>query len=174
MRYRRATAKGATYFFTVNLADRSSSLLTENIDLLRSAFRAVRQNHPFDIEAMVILPDHLHSIWCLPDNDADFATRWTLIKAYFSRRIPRMERIGNSRSRKGEREIWQRRYWEHLIRDDVDRQRHVDYIHFNPVKHGYVSRAIDWPYSSLHRYVWQGLLPVDWAGDGQEVMAAGE
>ena len=136
MRYRRAYHAGATYFFTVNLADRSLRLLVDHIDALRDAVRHVRRDHPFNIIAWVVLPDHLHAIWQLPDGDADFSTRWALIKANFSRRVPTGERIRDSRRQKGERGIWQRRFWEHLIRDDRDLQIHVDYIHFNPVKHG--------------------------------------
>ncbi|HYQ91201.1 MAG TPA: transposase [Candidatus Competibacteraceae bacterium] len=162
MRYRRCDISGGTYFFTVNLAERSSGLLVEQIDTLRDAVRTVKQRHPFDIEAMVILPDHLHAVWSLPEGDADYPTRWLLIKAQFSRSLPPGERIRASRVRKGERGLWQRRYWEHWIRDERDFARHVDYIHYNPVKHGYVSRPVEWPYSSLHRYIQRGVLPADW------------
>ena len=120
MRYRRALIPGASYFFTVNLADRSARLLVERIADLREVVRDVRRAHPFEIVAWVVLPDHLHAVWTLPDGDADYATRWGLIKAGFSRRIPKGERIRASRARKGERGIWQRRFWEHLIRDDRD------------------------------------------------------
>jgi putative transposase len=163
MRYRRANIAGATYFFTVNLADRSSTLLVDAIDALRNAMKTVQRRHPFYIDAIVVLPDHLHAIWTLPANDAAFPLRWALIKSAFSRNIPRTEERSWSRQRKGERGIWQRRYWEHLIRDDDDYARHVDYIHINPVKHGHASHPLDWPYSSLHRYVRDGTLPADWA-----------
>jgi putative transposase len=113
----------------------------------------------------VVLPDHLHAIWSLPENDLDFATRWRLIKSALSRTLPRDERISASRASKGERGIWQRRYWEHTLRDERDFARHVDYIHFNPVKHGHVARVRDWPYSSFHRMVRRGVYPNDWAGD---------
>lgn len=162
MRYRRANTPGATYFFTVNLADRKSDLLTEQIAALRSAVRKIRQSHPFEIIAMVVLPDHLHAIWRLPEGDANFSLRWALIKAAFSRAIPKVEVVGRSRALKRERGIWQRRYWEHLIRDDDDLARHVDYIHFNPVKHGYVRRAADWPHSSIHREIQRGNLNENW------------
>ncbi len=162
MRYRRANTPGATYFFTVNLADRKSRLLIEQIDLLRSVLRKIRQSHPFEIIAMVVLPDHLHAIWRLPESDADFPLRWSLIKSAFSRSIPKTETIRESRKSKRERGIWQRRYWEHQIRDDDDLEKHVAYIHFNPVKHGYVERAADWPYSSIHRYIANGVVPEDW------------
>jgi putative transposase len=167
MRYRRSHTTGGTYFFTVNLADRSSSLLVEAVDVLREAVRAVQQRHPFHIDAMVVLPDHLHAIWTLPQDDAAFPVRWALIKATFSRKLPQVaqEHRSASRQSKGERGIWQRRYWEHQIRDDNDFARHVDYIHINPVKHGYVARPADWQHSSIHRYIKDGLLPNDWAGD---------
>ena len=155
-RYIRATIPGGTFFFTVALLERRRRLLVEHIDELRAAFRTVRRSRPFSIDAIVILPDHLHCIWTLPANDADFSTRWRLIKAAFSRSIPNGERLSMRRERTGERGIWQRRFWEHAIRDDTDLARHVDYIHFNPVKHGHVGRVEDWPYSSFHRYMREG------------------
>jgi putative transposase len=163
--YGRNFVSGGTFFFTVNLAERRLRLLTGHIDLLRAAFRATRLRHPFTIDAVVVLPDHLHAIWTLPEGDADFATRWRLLKSSFSRALPAGERISNSRLRKGERGIWQRRYWEHTIRDETDLARHIDYIHINPVKHGHVTRVRDWPYSSFHRMVRLGTYPEDWAGD---------
>jgi putative transposase len=163
--YRRNFVPGGSYFFTVNLADRRSQLLTEHIDLLRVAFRDTRARHAFAIEAIAVLPDHLHAIWTLPQDDADFATRWRLIKAAFSRALPSGEAISPSRRQKGERGIWQRRYWEHTLRDENDFACHFDYIHFNPVKHGLVARVQDWPYSSFHRMVRFGVLPHDWGGD---------
>ncbi|MBF7731035.1 REP-associated tyrosine transposase [Pseudomonas sp. N040] len=164
MRYRRVWVPGGTYFFTATLADRSQSLLTEHIDTLRQVLRAVRTTHPFEIKAMVVLPDHLHCIWQLPAGDQDYPTRWALLKSTFSRQISSSESISLSRHLKRERGIWQRRYWEHCIRDEDDLQRHTDYIHYNPVKHGYALRPGDWPYSSIHRYVREGLLPADWVG----------
>lgn len=169
MQYRRAFVAGGTYFFTVNLLERDKSLLTDHIDLLKTAFRRVKSTHPFDIDAIVVLPDHLHTIWTLPANDADFSTRWRLIKSHFSRGLPSIERINNSRKQKSERGIWQRRYWEHLIRDELDYERHVDYIHYNPVKHGYVDKAVDWPYSSIHRFIEKGIISSDW-GVGESIM----
>jgi putative transposase len=162
MNYRRAKTEGGTYFFTVNLADRRQATLVEHIDMLRSAISLVKDRHPFVIESIVIMPEHLHAIWTLPEGDKDYPTRWALIKAGFSRNIAKGEMIGASRAAKGERGIWQRRYWEHLIRNDEDFTRHVDYIHFNPVKHGYVSNPIDWPYSSIHRFVASGVVPANW------------
>jgi putative transposase len=166
--YRRNFVSGGTFFFTVNLAERRLRLLTEHVDTLRSAFRAARATHPFVIEAIVVLPDHLHAIWTLPEGDRDFATRWRLIKSAFSRALPKGEWISESRSSKGERGIWQRRYWEHTLRDERDYTRHVDYIHFNPVKHRHVSCVADWPYSSFHRLVRLGVYPRDWAGNAKD------
>ncbi len=163
--YRRARIAGATYFFTVNLTERSQTLLLDYIALLRIAFRDVRIKHPFEIDANVVLPDHLHAIWTLAPDDSDFALRWRLIKTIFSRGLPRDERRSTSRQSKHERGFWQRRYWEHLIRDEADFSRHVDYIHMNPVKHELVKRVADWPHSSFHRYVKAAVLPVDWGGD---------
>ncbi|WP_295386676.1 transposase [uncultured Thiodictyon sp.] len=162
MRYRRAIIEGATYFFTVNLADRSRRLLVEQVADLRTVVRRVRQDHPFDILAWCVLPEHLHAVWALPPGDADYAMRWGLIKAGFSRCVAQGEHIRESRLMKGERGIWQRRYWEHVIRDGQDLERHIDYTHFNPVKHGYVQAVRDWPYSSFHTYVRAGLLSNDW------------
>jgi len=150
------------WFFTVNLADRGSHLLIEQIDILRDATRKVKECHPFDIVAMVIMPEHLHAIWQLPPNDGNYAMRWSLLKSNFSRQIDKEETVSRSREARRERGIWQRRYWEHQIRDDEDLATHVDYIHHNPVKHGYVKRAADWPHSSIHRYIKEGLLDENW------------
>jgi len=166
--YRRNFLPGGSYFFTVNLLDRRSRLLTEKIELLRQAFRYAKERHPFSVEASVILPDHLHAVWTLPEGDADYALRWRLIKSAFSHALPAAEPVSNSRSGKGERGIWQRRYWEHTLRNENDFAKHVDYIHFNPVKHGHVLRVVDWPYSSFHGFVRQGIYPADWAGDAQQ------
>ena len=166
MRYRRAMMDGGIFFFTVNLANRRADTLVAHISALRQSFVQVRQRHPFEIIAISVMPEHLHTLWQLPPGDADYATRWALIKAGFSRQLPKQEHISSSRQSKGERGIWQRRYWEHQIRNDVDLQRHVDYIHYNPVKHGHVQAAVAWPYSSFHRYVRQGLLPAHWGGAG--------
>ena len=165
--YRRHRITGGCYFFTVAIHDRRLRLLTDHIEQLRVAFRTVKQHHPFGIDAIVVLPDHLHCIWTLPESDDDFSLRWRQIKTAFSRQIPFGERRSASRSEKGERGIWQRRYWEHAIRDDDDYQRHVDYIHFNPVKHGYVVQPAEWPYSSFRRFVRLGIYPHDWAESGE-------
>ncbi|WIG55741.1 MAG: transposase [Rhodanobacteraceae bacterium] len=174
MYYRRAYIRGGTYFFTVDLADRSSRLLVERVDTLRDVVRDVRQRHPFEIVAWVVLPDHIHAIWKLPAGDADFPTRWALIKAGFSRCVAPVEKVNQSRATKGERGIWQRRFWEHLIRDDDDLARHADYIHINPVKHGHTARASEWPWSSIHRYIRNGTLTADWAADPDLPNSIGE
>ncbi|MFA5243198.1 MAG: transposase [Sulfuricella sp.] len=163
--YRRAWHPGGTYFFTVNLLQRhGNDLLTQHIDLLRQAVRAVRKRHTFHIHGWVVLPDHLHCVIELPPEDADFATRWRLIKMGFSKVIPRGEKLSAVRVRRGERGIWQRRYWEHLIRDEADYRAHMDYVHINPLKHGLVRRVADWPYSTFHHLVAEGVYPPDWAG----------
>ena len=172
--YRRVNIAGAAYFFTVNLADRREALLTEHVGSLRAAFQYVRDRHPYTTDATVILPDHLHVIWTLPEGDADFPTRWRLLKTEFSRRLPEGEKRTASRVAKGERGIWQRRYWEHMIRDEHELARHVDYIHMNPVKHGHVQRVSDWPHSSFHRFVAAGILPPEWAGGADADVNCGE
>ena len=164
VRYRRNLVKGGTYFFTVTLADRRSRGLTDHISALRAAFRSTRQAHPFTIDAVVVLPDHLHIVMTLPAGDADYPNRWRLIKRRFTDAVVNAG-TAVARHPNGEIAFWQRRFWEHTIRDDEDLERHVDYIHFNPVKHGLAARVRDWPHSSFHRYVRQGLLPDDWAGD---------
>ena len=164
MQYRRADVKGGTYFFTVNLAERKNTLLIDEIDKLRDVLNRVKKRHPFKLDAMVVLPEHLHAIMTLPQADSDYATRWMLIKAGFSRQLPPHERVSKSRAKKGERGIWQRRYWEHLIIDECDYERHVDYIHYNPVKHGYVQRATDWRYSTIHDYIAKGIVDSHWGG----------
>jgi putative transposase len=173
--YRRNFVSGASYFFTVNLDDRRSRLLLDHIEALRAAFRIVHARHPFAIDAIVVLPDHLHAIWTLPANDEDFATRWRLIKTAFSRSIAPGEGRSPSRQDKGERGLWQRRYWEHTLRDERDFERHCDYIHFNPVKHGHARTVQEWPYSSFHRFVELGVYPVDWvAGERVDEGERGE
>jgi putative transposase len=166
VRYRRNIVPGGTFFFTVVLEDRCSSLLVDKIASLRLAFRVTRVERPFTIDAIVILPDHLHTILTLPEDDSDFSGRWRRIKSVFTREVvsggaPIM------RNSRGEYVLWQRRFWEHTIRDDRDFERHVDYIHYNPAKHGLVTRVRDWPHSSFHRYVGRGLAPEDWAGTAE-------
>ncbi len=134
MRYRRANVTGGTYFFTVNLAERKRRLLVDHINVLRMVMKKVESMHPFYSDAMVVLPDYLHAMWTLPESDKDYPVRWTLIKAGFCRHLPKDERCNRSRIVKGERGIWQRRYWEHLVRDERDYARHMDYIHYSPGK----------------------------------------
>ena len=170
MQYRRAFVPGGRWFFTV-VAHRRKKLFTTGITVqwLRDAFRNVMRRHPFTIDAIVILPDHLHCIWTLPPGDADFSRRWRLIKTAFTKRCMA------ERSRKkpdhacpceGKRPVWQHCYWEHLIRDEADFCAHVDYIHYNPVRHGYVSRPADWAWSSFGLYVRRGVVAPDWGASG--------
>ena len=164
VRYRRNFVAGDTFFFTLTLADRRSRLLVDHIQTLRAAFRVARHARPFAIDAIVILPEHLHVILALPADDVDFSGRWRRIKGHFSTASispgVELKRYSN-----GDLALWQRRFWEHTIRDETDFARHVDYIHFNPVRHGLVARVCDWPHSSFHQYVREGVLPNDWAGD---------
>ena len=160
--YRRAWMPGGTWFFTLNLARRhDNDLLVERIDLLRDCVARERARRPFFVLAWVVLPDHMHWLWRLPQGDTDFATRWRRIRTDFSRGIP-PDRCRSPRRRRGERGIWQRRYWEHLIRDADDLRRHMDYIHFNPVKHGHAARVAQWPHSSFRSWVDRGAYPLDW------------
>ncbi|WP_367026506.1 transposase [Methylococcus sp. ANG] len=166
--YRRFRVPGGTYFFTVNLLDRRADTLVRHIDALREAVRLTRRERPFHADAWVVLPDHMHCVWTLPPGDDDFSNRWKAIKIRVVRAVPQTEHRSKVRIAKGERGVWQRRFWEHAIRDDEDYARHVDYEHWNPMKHGLVGRLADWPYSSFHRYVRFGLLPPDWAGGAPE------
>ena len=166
--YRRSFIPGGTYFFTVTLADRRSQLLVEQIDRLRAVYASVQQKYPFETVAICILPEHLHAIWTMPPDDADYSTRWNLIKGNFSRGLPAAATRTASKIRQREKGIWQRRFWEHQIRDEDDFQHHADYVHFNPVKHGLVKRAAEWEYSSFHQWLARGMLSADWAGDASE------
>ena len=172
--YRRHRVPGGTYFFTVNLLDRHCDLLIAEIESLRAAVRQTRSRLPFHIDAWVVLPDHTHCLWTLPPGDSDYSGRWKTIKTLFSGSLPPIENRSPARHRRGERGIWQRRFWEHTISDDRDYAAHMDTIHFNPVKHGLVSAVADWPFSSFHRCVAAGLYPPRWAGDGAELAGAGE
>jgi REP-associated tyrosine transposase len=165
MRYRRAKTPGGSYFFTV-VTHKRRPILCEpsNVQALRAAFRTVMQKHPFRIDAFVLLPDHIHCIWTLPIGDHDFSTRWRLVKSYFSRNcsVVEQDHVSPGRIRKQERGIWQQRFWEHLLRDEIDFARHVEYIHYNPVKHRLVNAPSEWLHSSFHRYVKAGDYPADW------------
>ncbi|MFP7674043.1 REP-associated tyrosine transposase [Marivita sp. S0852] len=148
--YQRPKINGAIVFFTVTLANRQSTALTDNINALRQAVRATKAERPFGIEAWVVLPDHLHCIWRLPEDDHDYSTRWRLIKSRFARAVPKGN-LRQSHIARGERGVWQRRFWEHHIRSDADFEAHLRYCWLNPVKHGFVERPEDWVYSSVHR-----------------------
>ena len=173
MQYRRITAPGGTFFFTLVTFKRRMIFADEQaVALLREAFHSVQLNHPFKIEAAVILPDHLHMLWHLPEGDSDYSTRWRLIKSHFTHQWGGTKDIPNTPSRqlKGEQAVWQRRYWEHLIRDEADWLRHVEYIHYNPVKHGLVGSPVEWRYSSFHTFVKQGVYSPDWgAGEAPKI-----
>ncbi len=168
-RYRRATAAGTSYFFTVVAYHRQPILCDDTVrDALRTAIESVRVTRPFVIDAWVLLPDHLHCVWTLPEGDADFSTRWMIIKRAVSlacrENYRRTDWVTASKLKHRESTVWQRRFWEHQIRDENDFARHVDYIHFNPVRHGYVQCAENWPYSTFHRYVRDGVYAQGWAG----------
>jgi len=212
--YRRARVKGGTFFFTVVSYRRRPILCDKGIRAaIRQAVYVVRNERPFDIDAWVLLPDHLHCVWTLPPNDADFSMRWAMIKKYVTktahgarsapydsrpsavgcvsrtgtndaRSAPYDSRPGvvgcvsrtvtngarsapnkpQSKIRRHEGFLWQRRFWEHTVRDNKDLKRCLDYVHWNPVKHGHVSRVADWPFSTFHRYVRQGVYGPDWGG----------
>lgn len=165
--YRRAWMPGGTYFFTLNLLQRGrNDLLLRHIDPLRTTVARVRAKYPFHIHGWVVLPDHIHCVISLPPGDSDYPLRWRLIKAGFSRAIPELHdtALSSSREKRGERGIWQRRYWEHLIRDGRDFAAHMDYVHINPLKHRLVDRVADWPYSTFHRLTAQGVYAPNWAG----------
>ena len=154
MQYRRARVQGGTYFFTVVACNRQHIFaVKDNVDVLRRAFQDVMETHPFRMDAHVILPDHLHCIWTLPAGDRDFSTRWRLIKSRFTRQY---QHAVPGRS------PWQKKFWEHVVRDAKDMGNHVDYIHYNPVKHGLVESPVEWALSSIHRYMNDGLYSRDW------------
>ena len=162
--YRRNHIAGASYFFTVNLHNHSSQLLIKEIDLLRYCMRNTQEKNPFQIKAIIILPEHLHALWTLPESFSDYSLLWQKIKSSFTRGLLK-KGYKLTKNNRGEYKIWQHRFWEHTIQDDTDFENHVNYIHYNPVKHGLVERVIDWPYSSFHRYVRQGLLSKNWGSD---------
>jgi len=165
--YRRIRLPGASHFFTVTLADRSSPLLIDHVDDLRRAYAETMRDTPVHCDAMVILPDHLHAVWTLPPGDSGYSERWRKIKHWFTRMVGRFAHpthLSPSKRAKRERGLWQRRFWEHTIRDETDFHRRVTYCWGNPVKHGLVSRPVDWPYSSLHRDIRAGHVGPEWAG----------
>jgi putative transposase len=161
-RYNRNFTPGGTFYVTLSLADRQSSALVDHIAALRTAMHRAREKAHFGIKALVVLPNHLHAVVTLPQGDDDFTGRWRLINSGFASAIAAVDSSINCDA-DDEYALWQKRYWEHAISDDTDLARHIEYIHFNPVKHGLVERVSEWPHSSFHRYVRRGLLPDDWA-----------
>jgi len=137
------------------------------IEKIKNGFKHVMEKHPFTVDAMVLLPDHLHCLWTLPENDRDFSIRWRLIKSHFTRAYDGKLKLipSGSRNRKRERAVWQRRFWEHMIRDENDYDKHVEYIHYNPVKHGFVDAPAEWQHSTFHRFITNGLYPKDWGAE---------
>ena len=171
MQYRRSQTQGGTYFFTVVTHNRRPFLCEpENILLLRTIFSEIKDKHPFTIDAAVVLPDHIHCLWTLPMGDSDFSKRWRLIKSAFSRQCGAQYKgiVTKSRQRKNEIAVWQRRFWEHEIQNEKDYLQHVEYIHYNPVKHGLIDALADWLHSSFHRYVSKGLYEPNW-GAGKKI-----
>ncbi|MCZ0812425.1 MAG: REP-associated tyrosine transposase [Pseudomonadota bacterium] len=180
-RYIRPAIPGASIFFTVTLSVRGSRLLVEEIARLRAAVRATMAERPFHVDAWVVLPDHMHAVWTLPEGDSGYAVRWGAIKARFTHGVRQAEAVTwprfpvvragqyagvnpGLRQDKGEVALWQRRFWEHPIRDEADFNAHVRYCWNNPVKHGFTARAVDWPYSSIHRDMRLGRVDPEWAG----------
>ena len=159
--YRRYRVAGGTYFFTINPLERRADLLVRHIESLREAV-CTRAGRPCHIDAWVVLPAHMHCVITLPPGDDDFSNRINAMKIRFVQALPSTEGRSSIRMAKGEHGIWQRRFWEHAIRDEGDYARHMDYVHFNPVKHGYVSVVVRWPYSTFHRWVNAGAYPRDW------------
>lgn len=164
--YRRDHTEGGTWFFTLATHERRPALIAENVRIaLRNAIEDTRAMLPFEIDAWGLLPDHIHCIWTLPDNDSDFSTRWSRIKRLTTQAVRRDGAHGapyGSRAKRREGSLWQRRFWEHRIRNDADFQRHMDYLHWNPVKHGLVDQVADWPWSSFHRLARAGFYAADW------------
>ncbi|WP_313518976.1 REP-associated tyrosine transposase [Pseudomonas sp.] len=172
--YRRAR-QGSLYFFTL-VTEQRRPLLTDARcrAALRQAIKEVRRRYPFAIHAWVLLPDHLHCIWQLPAEDADFGRRWSIIKRRVSQALQPPAPVYASRFARRERGLWQRRFWEHRIRDERDYRTHMDYLHGNPLKHGLVDSVIEWPWSSFHRLVREGVYPADWGGSADDDGAFGE
>jgi putative transposase len=165
--YRRANITGGTYFFTVVTFRRQTFLCDQPVrDVLRHAIRETRAILPFTIDGWVLLPDHLHCIWTLPPGDAAFGKRWAIIKRAVIKAcgplLYREDWMNDSKRRRNESTVWQRRFWEHAIRDEDDFMRHLDYLHYNPVKHGLVQRVKQWPFSTFHRHVDAGIYPANW------------
>ncbi len=161
--YRRNYVKGASYFFTLTLYNRKNDYLIRHHQELKIAYTKVKNQKPFKTIAYAIMPDHYHLLWQLPKNDTDYPGRLRAIKKAFTKAIRENDTCSIAKKTSSS-PIWQNRYWEHTIKDEIDMEQHINYIHFNPVKHGMVKQALEWPYSSFHAYVQRGLLPIDWAG----------
>lgn len=170
--YRRYRVHGGTYFFTLK-TEHNALLFAEsqNVKLLGEVFRETITRWPFELTAVVLLPDHVHALWTLPPGDANYSTRWAWLKKEFTRRFLAAggteQATSASRRRNRRRGIWQRRFWEHTIEDEDDFDNHFDYIHWNPVKHGYAKSPSEWPHSSFHRWVKRGVYPPHWGGGAQ-------
>lgn len=165
MRYRRDRTASATYFFTLVTWQRQPLFAaSDNVARLRAAFRTVLATRPVHVDAMGVLPDHLHCLWTLPNGDDDYPTRWNQIKGAFTRSLNESAKTPRGMPQRREHAVWQRRYWKHPIRDEGDFARHCDYIHWNPVRHGLVIAPGDWPYSSFRRFVAMGVYAPDWGG----------
>lgn len=160
--YRRLKYAGNCFFFTVNLADRNSDFLTANADLIRAAYCATQKTLPFHCDAFVLLPDHLHAVWTLPADDYNTGGRWALFKSYVSRRVAQAVARPCSKIIRREKGLWQRRFWEHVIEDDGDYRKHVEYCWGNPLKHGLAKTPSEWPFSSIHRDIKQELVAPEW------------
>ena len=173
--YRRAYSPGGTFFFTVVAHERQPFLCDADARThLRGVMREAQRRWPFDIQALVLLPDHLHTIWTLPEGDSDFSRRWGWIKKTFTQRWITGEHeagdVSESKSRRRRRGVWQVRFWEHQIRDERDMKAHFDYVHYNPVRHGLANCPHAWPYSTFHKWVSKGEYPADWScGCGERV-----
>ncbi len=177
--YRRSKTPGASYFFTVVTYKRLAILTKpESRRILRAVISEVKKEYPFTIDAWVLLPEHIHCIWTLPRCDADYSKRWGLIKAGFSKQTKTLfnhsEWLNQSKNKHRENTVWQRRFWEHQIRDQKDFNQHMNYIYYNPVKHGHVSQVIDWPYSTFHRDVKKGIYSSNWGGNPDNTLEAND
>ena len=166
--YRRNKTPGGLYFFTVTLKNRSSQLLTEHINLLKNAMQKTKTELPFKTQAIVVLPDHIHAIWQLPENETNYSSRWRRIKSEFTHQILRTG-VKLTKDKRGEYDLWQRRFWEHTIRDEGDLENHINYIHYNPVKHRLVKNVWEWEFSSFHAYIKKGMLPSNWGASERQV-----
>jgi putative transposase len=176
MNYRRLKVEGASYFFTV-VTQQRRKLFCDGVAvaMLDDAIARVVQRHPFVVEAQVIMPDHIHALWQLPDKDSDFSLRWRLSKEAFTKAYVKrhgVSYVDAARRARGEQPLWQRRFWEHLIRDDRDFCAHLDYIHLNPVHHGYVKAPRDWPHSTFRSWVERGVYEPEWGSDAKPELPA--